>query len=145
MYGLSRYAPTPTPTPTPTINRQKQLDRALLALQVKHEPIRLDTLITVATATALQRGCSADSNDPVTAYRWAVEYARDYRVQVGGMQRLRYLGIDSATAWELSAPIAYALIADVWPELAPYCPVFTWRWAQQLLRDATPSIPLRIQ
>ena len=103
--------------------------------------MRLDTLITVAVATALKRGCNGDANNPAVAHRWAVEYARDYRVQVGGMQRLRQLGIDPVTAWELSAPIAYALIAVAWPELAPYCPTFSWSWAQDLLQGAPISSP----
>lgn len=128
MFGLSRYAATPPPP----IDRRDQLDRALHALQVRHEPMRLDTLITVAVATALKRGCNGDANDPAVAYRWAVEYARDYRVQVGGMQRLRQLGIDPMTAWVLSAPIAYALIAVAWPELAPYCPTFSWQQTRGL-------------
>ncbi len=130
MDGVRRYDP------------ERRLAEAINQLAVTFDPtgrerpsapIGYTTLLCVSQSFARAKRWEGDSQNDTARRGWAARYAVENQILVTETESLEKMGYPLDTARTAAWPIAYALVAAQWPQLADVCPNYSLAWVYEVL------------
>ncbi len=122
----------------PEMALQEAIDRLQVTLNPTHHErggvaIGYTTLLAISARHGTYSRWEGNPEDDTTRRRWAARYACERQVVVTGTETLEKMGYPLAAAKQAAWPLAYALVAAQWPQLADVCPSYSPEWVREVL------------